>query len=123
MQPRQVGIVAAAVIGAFVIAFAIGTATSGSPQATAGRAAKAEVIQAGDVSVTANAAAAATLPALKVVKKKQPAKQVTTSAPTTTAAPTTTSSPPTTTSSPPAQNTQPQQPANNGPVSTGGGED
>jgi hypothetical protein len=132
MQARQIAIVAAAVLGAFVLAFAIGKATSSgeTEEAAAGPAKKAEVIQAGEVSVKANAATAA-LPALKVVKKKKPKPQTqTASAPAAVSTPAPTAAPaaPTTQTftptapQPSTQQPQTQQPSS-GPVSTGGGED
>jgi hypothetical protein len=134
MQARQIAIVAAAVVGAFVLAFGLGKATSGggTEEAEAGPAKKAQVIQAGEVAVSANAATAS-LPALKVVKKKKPKQETvvatapsttTTTAPsTTTTAPSTqTFTPSTTTQTAPQTQSQPQQ-QSSGPVSTGGGED
>ena len=136
MQARQIAIVAAAVVGAFVLAFGLGKATSGggTEQAAAGPAKKAQVIQAGEVAVNANAATAS-LPALKVVKKKKPKQETgtastpststtTASAPSTTtaAAPTTQTFTPQTTTPTTQQQSQPQQ-QSSGPVSTGGGED
>lgn len=132
MQPRQLLIVAIAVIVAFGAAFGIAKAGAGKePDGGAGAAKPAEVIEVGDATVAASVSDAGGLPALQLPekKKKQPEtaggdSSATTTGPVATPTPSTTT---TTTTSPSSSGstgtTQSPSGGTNPPVSTGGGGD
>jgi hypothetical protein len=129
MPPRQLAIVAVAVVVAFGAAFGIGKATGGSKDAAATPAKPAQSLQVGGATVAAGVSAAGALPALQVPRKKKAKKPSTGSSPASNAAapaPTTTTSAPSARTVTPAPSTRARTtnpaPASNNPIRSGGGE-
>jgi outer membrane biosynthesis protein TonB len=131
MKPRQILIVAGAVVVAFVAALALSGSGGGEePKAEAASVKPAEVIKVGSATVSTGVTTAAGLPGLQVPKPKKKDKPEqssgTPSAPSTPESTPSPSNPEPSQPSQPAPTPQPQPPPDTGgdsPINIGGGED